>query len=131
MRISDWSSDVCSSDLKFYAEVRRIARPHAAIALISYGILHIDGDIDHIVQRFYHETIGPYWPAERRHVEEGYRSLPFPFRQVESPALAIEEQWRLEDLLGYVRTWSAVKAAEKIPGESHVAQVEEIGRAHG
>lgn len=101
---------------KFYTEVRRVARPNAAIALITYGVLHVEGAIDRIVQRFYYETIGPYWPAERRHVEEGYRNLPFPFCETRIPKLAIEVSWRLEDLVGYVNTWSAVKAAEKALG---------------
>lgn len=110
---------------KFYAEVRRVARPNAAVALITYGVLHVEGTVDQIVQRFYHETIAPYLPAERRHVEEGYRSLPFPFPETRLPYLAIEVSWRLEDLVGYVNTWSAVKAAEKVLGSSPVMQLEE------
>lgn len=98
---------------RFYAEARRVARPQAVIALITYGVLHVDGGVDRHVQRFYYDTIAPYWPAERRHVEDGYRSLPFPFQEIAFPPLAIEVTWRLEDLLGYINTWSAVKAAEK------------------
>jgi SAM-dependent methyltransferase len=103
---------------KFYTEVRRVARPRAAITLITYGVLHVEGAIDRIAQRFYYETIGPYWPAERRHVEEGYRNLPFPFQETRIPQLDIEVSWRLEDLVGYACTWSAVKAAEKQLGSS-------------
>ena len=101
---------------KFYAEVRRVARPNAVIALITYGVLHVEGDVDPLVQRFYHETIGPYWPAERRHVEDGYRGLPFPFQETRLADLAIEVTWTLDDLVGYINTWSAVKAAEKAFG---------------
>jgi SAM-dependent methyltransferase len=101
----------------FYEEVKRVSQPGAAVALISYGVLHVEGDaVDAIVQHFYHHVVGPYWPPERRHVEEGYRGLPFPFREIQSPALAIEVNWQLSDLLGYVDTWSAVKAAEKALG---------------
>lgn len=110
---------------KFYAEVRRVARPNAAIALITYGVLHVEGTVDQIVQRFYYETIGPYWPAERRHVEDGYRSLPFPFEERQLPNLAIEVSWRLEDLVGYVNTWSAVRVAEKALGSSSIMRFEE------
>ncbi|MCY1374226.1 hypothetical protein D9M69_615530 [compost metagenome] len=93
------------------------------MALITYGVLHVDGPVDPLVQRFYYETIGPYWPAERRHVEEGYRSLPFPFRERQPPRLAIEVSWSLEDLLGYIDTWSAVKSAEKALGTNPVADL--------
>ncbi|MCY1271119.1 malonyl-acyl carrier protein O-methyltransferase BioC [compost metagenome] len=108
---------------RFYDEVRRIARPNAAVALITYGVLHVEGPVDPLVQRFYYQTIGAYWPAERRHVEEGYRSLPFPFRERQLPSLAIEVSWTLEDLLGYLDTWSAVKAAEKALGSNPVVDL--------
>jgi SAM-dependent methyltransferase len=114
---------------KFYAEVRRVARPNAAISLITYGMLHVEGAVDHIVQRFYHETVGPYWPPERRLVEEGYRSLPFPFRETRLPEIAMEASWRLEDFVGYVNTWSAVNAAKKALGQNPVEQFEEEVRA--
>ena len=110
---------------KFYAEAHRVARPKAAIALVTYGILHVEGAVDSVVRHFYYETIGPYWPPERRHVEEGYRNLPFPFTEVQLPPLAIEVSWRLEDLVGYVKTWSAVKAAEKKLGADPVMTFEE------
>lgn len=110
---------------KFYAEVRRVARPNAAIALITYGLLHIDNAVERIVQHFYFDVIAPYWPPERRLVEDGYRSLPFPFRESQLPQLAIEVDWNLDDLVGYVNTWSAVKAAEKAVGPNLVAQFAE------
>ncbi len=97
----------------FYDEVRRIAAPGAAIALISYGVMLVDGDIDARFQRFYWREIAPFWPPERKHVESGYRDLAFPFAALGVPALAIERDWTLADLLGYLRTWSAVGAARK------------------
>jgi SAM-dependent methyltransferase len=101
----------------FYAEVRRILRPRGVIALVTYGVVEADGAVGEIMRRFYYEDIGGFWPPERRHVETGYRLLPFPFEEEgAAPALAMTAQWRLEDLLGYVDTWSAVRAAEKALG---------------
>ena len=106
----------------FCAEVRRIARSEAVVALIAYGVLRVHGnEVDRIVQAFYRDVIGPYWPPARRHVENGYRELYFPFRAVATPALAIERNWRLPDLLGYVGTWSAVQAAGKAMGRPVIA----------
>ena len=96
----------------FCTEAARIARPGAVVALVTYGVLHVvDDEIDGIVQDFYHRVIGPWWPAERRHVETGYRELHFPFAALAAPRLAIERDWNLADLLGYIGTWSAIKAA--------------------
>ena len=102
----------------FYAEVRRIAVPRAVAALITYGVLHLDSDAEAVVQHFYHDAIGSYWPPERSHVEDGYRRLAFPFAEIAAPAMAIEVSWRLADVVGYVSTWSAVAAARKTLGDA-------------
>jgi SAM-dependent methyltransferase len=60
----------------FYAEVRRVLRARGVLAVWTYGVLHVEGDeIDARMQRFYWDTLGAYWPAERKLVEEGYRGL--------------------------------------------------------
>jgi SAM-dependent methyltransferase len=105
---------------KFYHEVRRVARPKAGVALVSYGQQRNDGPIDQIVQCFYNETLGPFLPPERRHVEDGYRSLPFPFEELPFPVLSMEAFWRLDEFLGYLGTWSAVQTAEKTTGVNPV-----------
>ncbi|NJL07502.1 MAG: methyltransferase domain-containing protein [Methylacidiphilales bacterium] len=116
----------------FYAEVRRIARPHAVLALIAYGVFCAEPDIDPVLQRFYNEDTTPYWPPERRHVEAGYRTLPFPFPEIVPPALAITVDWRLADLLGYIDTWSAVRAMEKASGRGPMDRfAEDLAAAWG
>ena len=116
----------------FHAEVRRIARPGAVLALITYGILHLDGEPEPLVQRFYREVLGPYWPSERRHVEDGYRSLPFPFDEIPAPPMAIELSWTLADLLGYLDTWSAVRGLEAARGREPIEAFQrELGAAWG
>jgi hypothetical protein len=50
-------------------------------------------------------------------VDDGYRSLPFPFEELETPGFEIRLDWRLEDLVGYIGTWSAVWALEQAQGQ--------------
>jgi len=100
----------------FYSEVRRVGRPGAVLALVTYGVIQADPDINEAIQHFYNDVVGSYWPPERRHVEEGYRSFAFPFEEWTAPPLAIEVQWQAADLLGYVETWSAVRGLEKAEG---------------
>jgi len=104
----------------FYAEVRRVGKPGANLALITYGVVQADSDIDATIQHFYKDVVGPYWPPERRHVEEGYRSFDFPFEELVAPPLTIEVEWRASDLIGYADTWSAVRGAEKALGREPI-----------
>lgn len=99
----------------YYREVRRVVRPGGVVALVSYGVVTI-GELDAIVRPFYRDTLGPHWPPERHHVDAGYRTLPFPFAELDTPALEIRLEWDFEDLIGYVRTWSAVWALERAEG---------------
>lgn len=97
----------------FYAEVRHIARPGAVLVLISYGVLRLDEGLNNRFLQFYEQEIGPYWPAERQLVDNGYATLDFPFEPLTTPALAIRLDWNLEEFHGYIATWSAVHYARE------------------
>ena len=97
----------------FHAQVRRIAQPGAVVALISYGVMVIDGPADAVFQHFYQHGVGPWWPAERALVDQGYAGLDFPYAEFGAPAMRIQAQWSLADVLGYVGTWSAVRRARE------------------
>jgi len=93
---------------RFYDEVRRVLKPGGVLAVWSYGRQTLDDvAVDAHVQRFYADTVGPYWPPERELVEQGYRTIPFPFTELATPELALTARWSLAHLLGYFRSWSA------------------------
>jgi SAM-dependent methyltransferase len=110
----------------FYGEVQRVLKPSGVLAVWTYGVLHVeDGPTDELVQEFYYDIVGSYWPPERRHVEEGYRSLAFPFEEFSPPSFNMEEQWERAHLLGYMRTWSATARYVDQKNEDPVAALEE------
>jgi SAM-dependent methyltransferase len=92
---------------RFYAEVRRVSAPGAAIAAWMYASPRMDGDVGAALHRLMYETLGDDWPPERQLVEQEYRTIPFPFERLDSPRLSIEEQWTPEQVAGYARSWSA------------------------
>ncbi len=93
----------------FYTELRRVAKPGGVLALIGYRRMRAGADIDPITEDFHRETLGPYWPPERAHVDAAYRTIPFPFDDIDAPGFALRASWSLEQVLGYLGTWSAVK----------------------
>jgi ubiquinone/menaquinone biosynthesis C-methylase UbiE len=106
----------------FYAEARRVLVAGGAIAVWSYGLLTLHHPIlDALIRQFHGETVGPYWPAERRLVDEGYRALELPFTPVATPPFTMEAEWTLEQLAGYLSTWSAVQRARAATGADPVA----------
>src|SRR5262249_2496743 len=110
----------------FYGEVRRVLKPSGVLAVWTYGVLHVEGaEIDPLVQEFYYDIVGPYWPAERRFVEDGYESLAFPFAAASPPSFNMEEQWERAHLLGYMRTWSATARYVDKNDVDPVAELEE------
>jgi SAM-dependent methyltransferase len=98
---------------RYYDEVRRVVREGGLVTLLSYGVIHVDQDVDPVIERFYWRTLAGLWPQERSLVEEGYRSLPFPFVEMRTPRFEMTASWTLPEVLGYVRTWSAVQALER------------------
>ncbi len=113
---------------RFHTEARRVLAPNGVLAVWSYGIHSVDaGPIDAIVGRFYTDVVGPFWPPERRLIEEGYRTIPFPFDEIETPRFELVASWTLPELLGYLRTWSATtRFVEHHGGDPVVALEREL-----
>ena len=93
----------------FWTEARRVLRPKGVIAVWCYAFLEIAPEIDAIVNRFYSETVGPYWDFERTLVEDGYRTIAFPFAGIAVPKFAMSAAWSLAHLVGYLQSWSATQ----------------------
>ena len=108
---------------KFYAEVRRTAREHAVICVVGYGLIKISEQIDLIIANFYENVVGKYWDAERKYIDEAYRTIPFPFSEIQTPSFVNAQEWTLEHLIGFLNTWSAVKHFINQEGYNPVEQV--------
>ncbi len=95
---------------KFYTEVKRVSKPGGWLAVWTYPLLNITPEIDNLIGiDFYKNTLGAYWDEERKYVEEHYATLPFPFKEIKCPAFQIRFDWTIEELEGYLNTWSAVQ----------------------
>lgn len=93
----------------FMSQAKQILRPGGVIAAWSYGLAKISPSIDAIIEKLYEEILGPYWPEERRLVEQGYAGIPFPFATIEAPEFAMTAEWNLAQWVGYLETWSALQ----------------------
>lgn len=110
----------------FYAEAQRVLKPEGVLAVWTYGKMEFDNpQMRSVLGHFYFDTVGPYWPPERKLVEEGYRSLAFPFDELQTPAFKIEAAMTLDEIMGYIRTWSATQRYLKEHGHDPVLELEQ------
>jgi SAM-dependent methyltransferase len=94
---------------RFYDEARRVLKPNGALAASAYRFFHITPEIDELVNHRYHDGIvGPFWPAERALIQK-FEELPFPFPEIEGPRFEMMAQWNLDQLIGYLRSWSSTQ----------------------
>lgn len=98
----------------FYQNAWRLLKPRGVLAVWNYNLAHVDPGVDDVVRWYYHEVVGPYWPPERAQVEQGYPPIPAPFTSMQAPEFAMQANWNLHDLLGYLSTWSAGKYYQQV-----------------
>ena len=102
---------------RFYAEARRVLRspdavsgkPHGILAVWCYGLTEITPEVDRVMASFYRDVLGEFWPPQIHWVDEHYRTLPFPFDELTPPEFVVEARWTLDDLFGYLNSWSATQ----------------------
>ena len=108
---------------EFYTEVKRVARPGAWIAAWMYGLIRISPGADKLVSDHHFKTLGPYWDPERKYVDDHYTNIPFPFEEIKCPVFGIRYTWTIEELEGYLDTWSAVQKFKAAKGYNPVKQL--------
>ncbi|WP_071873021.1 class I SAM-dependent methyltransferase [Atopomonas hussainii] len=102
----------------FYQEVRRVLRPQGIFCAWSYGLpVCANAKVDAWLRSTHDQLLGPYWPAGREHVVNGYRDVPFPFAHRPAPALGISRYWLPSELLGYISSWSATAQYRQQQGD--------------
>jgi len=94
---------------EFYTEVIRIAKPEAILAAWTYSLLRISKEIDLLTEDFHYNILHNYWDDERKYVDDEYRNIPFPFKRIDTPVFKIEYRWTIEELEGYLNTWSGLR----------------------
>lgn len=109
----------------FYPEVKRVLEPGGALVVWGYGdpVMETD-DLEKIVHSFNRGTIENYWTPQRQLLLDEYQNIDFPFREIGTPKLYLEQHWALAELAGYMRTWSATANYVKANGSDPVEEVE-------
>jgi ubiquinone/menaquinone biosynthesis C-methylase UbiE len=101
---------------RFVVEVSRVTHPDSIVALVGYGNPEVAGDGGAMITEFIEGIAGPYWPAGRAHINNGYRDLVLPWPLLDTPEIDMAVQWTRDELLGYASSWSATNRLRKARG---------------
>lgn len=105
---------------RFFSEVKRVAKNGTLFAAWGYGLLNITPEIDELIHKFYKDINGQYWDKERRHIDNHFADIPFPFEELPCPGFAMHYNWTAEHMMGYLNSWSAVQHYIKTKGSNPV-----------
>lgn len=114
----------------FYAETRRVLRSGGLIVAWMYGSPSIDGPAGRVLSQFEHDTMAPWWPSRRRWINDSYRQVSLPGTALLTPVFAMQQDWPLAGVLGYVESWSAVQRCRDATGEDPIAAFRTALEAH-
>jgi ubiquinone/menaquinone biosynthesis C-methylase UbiE len=110
---------------RFYGEARRVLKSNGTIAVVGYDPwVYVSSEIDRTVWETLLKPIRPFWAKNDQLVWDGYRSIEFPFTERRLPPVAIHLEWDLQQLLAYVCSLSATRAAIRESGEQFLRQAQ-------
>ena len=109
---------------RFFAEARRVVRQDGVVAAWSYRMCSVDGDVDAVLDHLYSNIVDAFWPPERDIVDNAYRDIEFPAPLLDVPEFAMTLSWSVDDMLGYLRTWSASQRYARRHGSDPVSLIE-------
>lgn len=115
---------------RFFAEVRRVLATAGVIAVWSYDLPRVGPGIDEALRHYYSGVVGPYWAPERRLVEDAYRSIEFPFDEIDVEPFEVTAALTLDEFAGYASTWSATLAFAADRGTDPVTRLRALLLPH-
>jgi SAM-dependent methyltransferase len=113
----------------FGREVRRVAAADAVVALWCYDRPRVSAEVDAVVDNLYFEVLDECWAPGRQHIDSRYVDLAFPFTERALDIPDYRAHWTVDDMLGYLRTWSAVDSFKERAGGDAVLLIERPLRA--
>lgn len=109
---------------QFFAEAKRVVKRAGVVATWSYRLCSVDEAVDAVIDHLYSEIVDSFWPPERDIVDNAYRDIEFPAQLLTVPDFEMALEWNIDDMLGYLRTWSASKRYAKHHGQDPVNIIE-------
>jgi SAM-dependent methyltransferase len=116
----------------FYRVVRRVGKPGGVLAVWTYHLPDIEPTVNDILLHYYAEILKDCWPERFHYVDERYQTLPFPFDEIQPPLIRMQTDWNLDQVAGFLDSWSSTRRYLKEHGRHPLSLVwEALSQAWG
>ncbi len=108
----------------FFREARRVIRPDGGLlAVWMYEHSVINKSVDEVLRDFHSEVVGKYGENELKTFKANFQKMSLPIQEIIPPTFEMSRMWTLEQLKGYLFTWSATQTAIRKTGKNPVEQL--------
>lgn len=110
---------------QFYQEVRRVLKPSGVIAVWCYGnfaVPEATEQLNQVLQEYY-QAVEPFWSGQIQLIQQQYKTIAFPFVELTPPPFSMTTEWTVEQLIGYLGTWSATQQFIEQHGIDKIAEL--------
>ena len=108
---------------RFFAEARRVLVKGGVLAAWCYERCNVSHECDAAVDELYSHILDGCWPPERELVQSGYAGIELPGEELAAPDFDMRLEWNVDDMLGYLGTWSACKRYKAANDDDPVARI--------
>ena len=105
---------------RFFDEAKRVLKSGGILACWAYHHCSVSPEIDEIIEAFF-KAVDDFWPPERELVENRYRDIAMPFRELAAGPFSMSVLWSAAELLDYMNTWSATQRHRADTGRDPLA----------
>lgn len=107
----------------FFKEARRVIRPQGGIlAIWMYDHSVIDPQLDDVLKEFHNVVVGGFGETELKTFKPNFLSMTIPFQEITPPSFEMKQTWTIDQLKGYLFTWSATQTMIRKTGKNPVEQ---------
>jgi SAM-dependent methyltransferase len=103
----------------FFHEAKRVLKKKGVVAAWCYESFVIEDSVSPAFEQIYAD-LKPFWPRQINLVRDKYKSIEFPFEELDHPDFLMSLDWNLAQCLGYMSSWSAVQAYRKERGRDPI-----------
>lgn len=105
---------------KLRIRLSQVTHSNSIISYWGYHLVQINEKLNTMVADFHNNTVGDYWPEERKLLLNYYRDIPFNLHNEQKVNFHYSANWTLSHFLGYLNSWSSVQQFIKKNGYNPV-----------